>query len=142
MPNAPGDERSVEYGGAKVGDLIQWEIDGVLQMEKPMRVRLVTDDGWVAVDGSETGIPMDQVTVEERAPSAIVPPPMFKLGDAPADRKPRADETEWMRNKVGKATTVTLLVSGGEMGAKEIGKLITLLEAQRTVLSDDEDEDD
>lgn len=128
------------FGGAKVGDLIQWEIDGVLQMERPMRVRLVTDDGWVAVEGSEAGIPMDQVIVEERAVAPAAPAPTFKLtaknltvGAA------RDDETEWMRNRVGKATTVTLMVSGGEMGAREIGKLITLLEAQRAVLADDEE---
>lgn len=52
VPDAPVRESPVAYGGAKVGDLIQWEIDGVLQMEKPMRVRLVTDDGWVAVEGA------------------------------------------------------------------------------------------
>jgi hypothetical protein len=129
------------FGGAKVGDLIQWEIDGALQMEKPMRVRLVTDDGWVAVEGSETGIPMDQVIVEERAPAASVPAPMFKLADTPNERNVRTEETEWMRNKVGKSTTVSLLVSGGDMGAKEIGKLIKLLEAQQSVLDDDEDDD-
>ena len=106
-----------------------------------MRVRLVTDDGWVAVEGSETGIPMSEVIVQERG-AAVPPPPTFKLtakdltvGTA------REGETEWMRNKVGKATTVSLMVSGGEMGAKEIGKLITLLEAQRAVLDDDDDED-
>jgi hypothetical protein len=135
------DEVSTVYGGAKVGDLIQWEIDGVLQMEKPMRVRLITDDGWVAVEGSETGIPMEQVIVEERAPAAAVAAPMFKLADTPIERNARAGETEWMRNKVGKSTTVSLLVSGGDMGAKEIGKLIKLLEAQQSVLGDDEDDD-
>lgn len=73
------------FGEARVGDLIQWEIDGVLQMEKPMRVRLVTEDGkWVAVEGSETGIPMEQVTVEERATAA---PPRFKIEASASEDK-------------------------------------------------------
>lgn len=90
LPNQPDDQGSAVYGGAKVGDLIQWEIDGALQMEKPMRVRLVTDDGWVAVEGSETGIPMEQVIVEERAASAPPPAPRFKLADAPAPDEAKA----------------------------------------------------
>lgn len=126
------------FGNARVGDLIQWEIDGALQMETPMRVRLVSDDGqWVAVEGSETGIPMEQVLVEERAAAPPAPPPMFKLHDAGATE---AGETEWMRNLVGKETKVRLLVSG-EMGPKEIGKLIKLLEAQKAVLADDDEYD-
>lgn len=139
----------VVYGGAKVGDLIQWEVDGALQMEAPMRVRLVTEDGqWVAVEGSETGIPMSQVIVEQRAPAEAPPPPVFKipLADAPAgtmqgETKAQTGETEWMRNRVGRETKVRLLVSG-EMGPREIAKLIKLLEAQKAVLSDDDDDDD
>jgi hypothetical protein len=68
---------------AKVGDLIQAEIDGALVFEKPKRVRAIQDyDGkpWVFVDGSETGIPMDQVTVVENAAgSAKVPPEAPRL---------------------------------------------------------------
>lgn len=129
------------FGGAKVGDLIQWEKDGVLQMEEPMRVRLVTDDGWVAVEGSETGIPMSEVIVEERA-AEIVTPPKFKIAPPTNEAQDALGETEWMRNMVGKTTMVRLKVSGGEMGAKEIGKLIKLLKAQQSVLSDDDDEDE
>lgn len=129
------------YGGAKVGDLIQWEINGALQMEKPMRVRLVTDDGWVAVEGSETGIPMEQVIVHERATESVTPP-TFKITEAAGDEKLRPGETEWISNLVGRETKVRLLVSGGDMGAKEIGKLIKLLKAQQAVLSDDDEEED
>ena len=49
-----------------------------------------------------------------------------------------AGEAEWMRNKVGSETTVRLLVSG-DMGPREIGRLIRLLEAQKSVLTDDDD---
>jgi hypothetical protein len=131
----PGDDDR-QFGGAKVGDLIQWESRGTLQMEKPMRVRAVSEDGqWVAVEGSETGIPMSEVIVEERGAGA---PPIFKLEPAVED-KARPGETEWISNQVGRDTKVRLLVSGGEMGAKEIGRLIKLLEAQKAVLDDDFD---
>jgi hypothetical protein len=139
----PDDFDEVTFGGAQVGDLIQWEVNGVLQMEKPMRVRMVTDDGlWVAVEGSETGIPMEQVIVEERAPLAASPPPTFKIPivEDIVDEKPRAGESEWMRNPLGRDTSMRLLVTG-KMGSKEIGKLIKLLEAQKAVLDDDEEDD-
>jgi hypothetical protein len=46
-----------------------------------MRVRLVSADGqFVAVDGSTTGIPMNQVIVEQRAPEGQPQPPTFPLG--------------------------------------------------------------
>jgi hypothetical protein len=128
----------VTYGGARVGDLIQWESDGALQLEKPTRVRLVTDDGqWVVVEGSETGIPMSEVIVQERAQAPVIQPPRFPL-DREAE-KVDAGETEWIRNRLGPETKVRLLVSG-DMGPREIGKLIKLLEAQRAVLQDDDDE--
>jgi hypothetical protein len=69
----------VRFGGAGFGDLVQWESQGALQFEKPRRVRWVSDDGaWVAVEGSKTGIPMDQVLVEKPhvgfGPPPSVPP--------------------------------------------------------------------
>jgi hypothetical protein len=88
----PDDGGKPKFGGARVGDLIQWEINGVLQMETPMRVRLVDEvDGrlWVAVEGSETGIPMDQVIVEERAAPPPADAPRFKIEAV----KPKEDES-------------------------------------------------
>jgi hypothetical protein len=79
------------FGVASIGDLVQWEIDGVLQMERPMRVRLIdTIDGrqYVAVEGSETGIPMDQVIVQERAAASPPDRPRFAI-EAP---KPKVEQ--------------------------------------------------
>lgn len=71
-----GETPSVTFGGAHVGDLIQWESGGALQFEKPLRVRWVSDDGqWVAVDGSDTGVPMSEVLVHERVAAPIPPIP-------------------------------------------------------------------
>ncbi len=70
-----GDDAGLTYGGARVGDHIQWETGGALQLERPTRVRLISDDGqWVAVDGSMSWIPMSQTIVEDRA-AALAPPP-------------------------------------------------------------------
>lgn len=86
LPDAVVSSTTV-FGGAKVGDLIQWETSGALQLEKPTRVRLIqTIDGieYVAVEGHETGIPMSEVIVEERAEAApAVTLPRFKLAETP-----------------------------------------------------------
>lgn len=133
-----------QFGGAKVGDLIQWESAGVLQFEKPLRVRMVSEDGqWVAVEGSQTGIPMSQVFVDSLA--APSPPPMFALGQesqpsgASLSQINKA-EKEWLRGSLSKETSYRIIVSG-DLGPKEIGKLIKLLKAQQAVLSDDEEDD-
>lgn len=76
-PDAEGgvEPQSANYGGAHVGDLIQWESEGALQFEKPLRVRWISDDAqWAAVDGSDASIPMSEVLVQER--SAPAPPPV------------------------------------------------------------------
>ena len=133
-----GDHPERTFCGAAVGDLVQWESQGVLKLETPKRVRLVSEDGqWIAVEGSEAGIPMEQVIVEERAPPAAVAAPRFALDREP-ELKAASGEAEWMRNSLGAATKVRLLVTGG-MGPREIGKLIKLLEAQRAVLDDEDD---
>jgi len=66
---------------AKVGDLVQVEIDGAFQLEKPKRVRAIQNhDGkpWVFVDDHEAGVPMEQVTVIEQGGGAGV-----KQGEVP-----------------------------------------------------------
>jgi hypothetical protein len=131
----PSEKDRRKFGGASVGDLIQWESGGALQFESPKRVRFVSDDGnWAGVEGSQTGIPMSEVIVEQKAATKA---PFIPLERPTAALSP--GESEWMRNKVGKETNVRLLVEG-QMGPREIGKLIKLLEAQKAVLEDDEDE--
>jgi hypothetical protein len=50
------------------------------------------------------------------------------------------DEREWIRGPLSRDTRYRLIVSG-DMGPREIGKLIKLLEAQKAVLDDDEYDD-
>lgn len=134
-------EEPPKFGGAVIGDLVQWESNGALRFEKPLRVRAISEDGaWVAVEGSGTGIPMDEVIVEERAPAPSVErvAPSFPIGKPADDAVMMEGETEWIRNKLGKTTDVRLLVKG-DMGPREIGKLIRILEAQKAVLEDEDE---
>lgn len=77
-----------------VGDFIQWEIDGVLQLEAPRQVRAIQDhegQEWVFVKGSETGIPMNEVILEskgdmQKTPQSIKQRPVL-AEDSPSDQK-------------------------------------------------------
>ena len=127
---------SKSFGGAAVGDLVQWESQGALQFETPHRVRAVSEDGnWIAVEGSETGIPMNQVIVEQAAPPK---PPTFP-SESPSFQPSAgaAGFSEWFRAKVGSDKLVTINFKGeGEIGPKEIEKMIRVLEAQKLALED------
>ena len=73
----------------EVGDLVQVEINGTFALEQPVRVRAVQEhEGylWVFVDGSETGIPMDQVVLEQKGvsdPKPAVTPPRLPIETKP-----------------------------------------------------------
>jgi hypothetical protein len=132
---------------AGVGDLVQVEISGSYQLEQPKRIRAVQDyEGatWAFIDGSETGVPMEQIRVIEKASGDPAKPPQ---GAAPILPLPPPDpsaavakgEREWLRGPLSKGTSYRLIVSG-DLGPKEIGKLIKLLEAQKEVLADDDSE--
>ncbi len=93
-PDETDDDEQDEtiFGGAAVGDLIQWESTGVLQLPEPRRVRAVSDDEqWVFVDGSETGIPMTEVIVEEKGGKAEVKPPVLPIHDTPPPKGTRKE---------------------------------------------------
>ncbi|WP_156347193.1 hypothetical protein [Sphingomonas sp. Leaf33] len=67
-PDMSGAEggKNAALGKARVGDLVEVEIGGTLITPQPVRVRAVMDDAWVFVEGSETGIEMENVSVLER----------------------------------------------------------------------------
>ena len=122
------------HGVVRIGDAVQWECNGVHQLPHPCRVRAISDDGkWAFVEGSETGIPMNEMKVEHR-PESQVTPPKLALSEAPVLR----EEIEWLRNRVGKNTSVRLLVNG-EMGTGELKRLIRIIQAQLDVLIEDDE---
>lgn len=48
----------------KVGDVVQWTSQGADQFDEPKKVTSISDDGKFAfVEGSDTGIPIDQLTI-------------------------------------------------------------------------------
>lgn len=61
-------------------------------------------------------------------------------GITPAPQSLASGEREWLRGPLSREISYRLIVNG-DMGPKQIGKLIKLLEAQKAVL-DDEDDDD
>lgn len=124
------DSNDAVFGGAVVGNLIQWERDGMLQLSSPMRVRHVTPDGeWLFVDGSETGIPMSQAIVEQQVatpPPAVVMPPTLAL--APQTKKADLIEGSSVLSS-GKVKDVAFEVRvTGEVNQTVIDRIIKYLE--------------
>lgn len=79
---------------------------------------------------------MNDAEVLERPVLRAAPVPSAPATTVQAE----AGEAEWMRNPLGRGKSVRVLVTG-KMGTKEISKLITLLEAQKAVLDDDDEEE-
>lgn len=135
-------DRNEEREPPEKGDLVQIEIGGAFKLEKPARVRAIKEhEGkqWVFIEGSEAGIPMEQVVLQSKGPGSgagsINPP---RLPEEKSETLGK-DEREWLRGPLSKETSYRLIVAG-DLGPKEIGKLIKLLEAQKAVLSDDDEE--
>lgn len=111
-------EDEAEFGGAAVGDFIQWVIDGVWQLPKPSRVRALTEDSqWLFVEGSETGIPMEQVLVQETAnvqASPAVTPPKLPLMANPLDER-EVDGERVVYREEGEPGQYLKLVASGDL---------------------------
>lgn len=139
--NAPpklDDDEEVE-----VGDLVQWESGAVLQFDKPRRVRAIQDhDGarFAFVDGSDTGIPMTEIQLEQKGQKPPITPPILPLDPSGGSVKLTAEEREWQRGALSRDVSYRLIVKG-DISAKEVGKLITILQAQKAVLADDDEEE-
>jgi hypothetical protein len=68
------DENQDEEVKIQVGDYVQWESNGILQLPVPKRVTGLSEDGNFAfVEGSGTGLPIKELTIEQ--PPAAPPPP-------------------------------------------------------------------
>jgi hypothetical protein len=65
----------------QAGDHVQWESSGQVQFPEPKRIRGLSPDGqWAFVDGSETGLPVKELTVVRTQASeklAEQPPPQL-----------------------------------------------------------------
>lgn len=109
---------------AEVGDLIQVEIGGVLQLDKPRRVRAIREhqgEKWIFIEGSETGVLMSQTTIEQKgagghAPgSGLVPP---RLPEERQETKPGMQEE---KNRLDEGEAV--LTWPGNLSAESVRDL-------------------
>jgi hypothetical protein len=72
------DQGQLEVNAAdslKMGDFVQWELNGVLQLPEPTRIRAFTPDRKFAMlEGSNTGVPVEQLTPEQAPAGATTLP--------------------------------------------------------------------
>ena len=104
-------------------------------------MRLVAESG-TAYDSNpaEDDVGQDMQTLD----FDMAAPP--RMPGAAGSREPQAapvtvsgGEREWLRGPLSREVSYRLIVNG-DMGPKQIGKLIKLLEAQKAVLDDDEED--
>jgi hypothetical protein len=78
----------VVHESPRIGDLVECEVNGALVFEQPVRVRALSEDGaWVFVEGSESGVAMENVSVVERGADKVIGPPRLPLTPAPSPRE-------------------------------------------------------
>jgi len=110
-----------------VGDYVQWTSDGVDQF-KPARKVTQIQDRHVWVDGSQTGIPISEVTIVE--PPA--PIPVAKLTtpakSAPSDKEGHGNEISVLVTPQGR------LQISADLDVKGLGKLKQMLEQYEQIL--------
>jgi hypothetical protein len=117
-----------------IGDIVQWAPDGILQFPHGRRVRALSDDGqWAFVEGSKTGLPMAELEVLEKRQQEA-PPRMPPGAGAPPIL---AEERQFLHGPLGAETEYRLLVNGN-VGPRELGKLIRILQLQKELLEDSE----
>jgi hypothetical protein len=136
-PGASGTGKAGSPDDVKVGDYVQWEQGGVLQLTEPQRVTWISDDrGWLRIEGSPTGIPMAEV----------------RIADRPKDDPPKDLFEEMMDQFMGPIgsplsqrlkvmmTGSHLRVSADLINAREVQKLIKILEANQALLGEEAEE--
>ena len=132
-----------EPKSANTGDLVQWTSGGIDQFETPRRVRGVhRRDGqeWAFVEGTNTGVPLSELTVVTPKSGATALPSTTAPSD-PIALPSMNREREYLRGVLSRDTNYRLLVSG-DIGPKELGKMIKLLQAQKAILEDDTDKEE
>lgn len=132
-----------------VGDYIQWENNGMLQFREAKKVRFISDDEqWLAVDGSDTGIPKREAILVQApnqsdsnsAASNITSIPNIPpaIESKETRKASNAISVDWMTVRVSKSINIRLVVGEGDeeqIGPNEIEKLIKVLQIQKEVLS-------
>lgn len=100
------DEETEDPPNIEVGDLIQVEINGQLVLPKAARVRAVHNyEGkpWFYIDGSESGISIEQVRLEQKggnAASGQFTPPPLPLPASPEERTSHTSKLGWKEERL------------------------------------------
>ncbi|KAA5804019.1 hypothetical protein F1654_09570 [Alkalicaulis satelles] len=131
----------------KVGDYVQWDSGGALQFEKPRRIRWVSDDeAWLAVEGSDTGIPMTEVSIEKppAPPSGVRVPPEGGMTPPPAPPSPNTLKTQGGERPPFKVIQegAKIHVEAYDLNASSLARLRRKLEKYQEILEMDTDEDE
>jgi hypothetical protein len=134
---------SIEPKSANTDDLVQRTSGGVEQFETLRRVQSVhRRDGqeWAFVEGTNAGVPLSELTVVPPKSDAASRPSPTVPSD-PITLPSMYKEREYLRGMLSRDTSYRLLVSG-DIGPKELGKMIKLLQAQKAILEDEPDKED
>jgi len=110
----------------QVGDYVQWTSDGVDQF-KPARKVTQIQDRHVWVDGSQTGIPISEVTVVE-PPALSVAMLTTPAKCRPSDKKGDGNEISVLVTPQGR------LQISADLDVKGLGKLKRMLEQYEQIL--------
>lgn len=114
----------------QIGDLVKWTSGGIDQFES-RKVSWVDDDGkFLRVIGSNTGIPMSEVTKVTAAPA---PKPPVVL---PTETAPEASETQHGKKKLDASTSILngRLQISADVSADEIEALVGVLQKYKEIL--------
>jgi hypothetical protein len=111
----------------QVGEYVQWTSDGVDQF-KPARKVTQIQDRYVWVDGSQTGIPLSEVTVVE--PPAPIPVATLTTPakSGPSDKEGDGNEISVLVTPQGR------LQISADLDVKGLGKLKQMLERYEQIL--------
>lgn len=121
-----------------VGDLVQWSPSGIDQFNPPARVRAVAPEGdWIFVDGSETGIPVNETVILKRAESARAAPPFLPLPAASIPAPPAGIKRDVFSLEEGEVT-ITFPASLTAESYKDLVDWLDLVKrkAERAVKAD------
>jgi hypothetical protein len=111
----------------QVGDYVQWTSDGVDQFKPTRKVRQI-QDRHIWVDGSQTGIPISEVTVA--VPPAPIPVAKFTTPAkfAPSDKESDGNEISVLVTPQGRVQI------SADLDVKGFGKLKQMLEQYEQIL--------
>lgn len=103
----------------------------------------VFESGGNASENEQESDPQEIIAGDDMQDNDVLERPVHKLEADNLVVRPTIEngvlnESEWMRNPLGRDIAIRVLVTG-DMGGKEIGKFIKLLEAQKAILDDDEE---